>query len=222
MELLEKIDYKENYSSLFDKLSNQLEETLDEKYPWPMIEGVKNEFKASWQVDKNFEEMKNSSDPKIRNESKQYEKNQLSISLQKIKTSFLETVCAFLNTEGGDIWLGVKDDGEPVGLKKDLQRFNQKENPKDKLRQSIKDGIDTKIGHYTSEIEFEEYVVKNEFYILRVKIKPLEKNEKPAYLLEKPNHTVGVIRRYDGDYKAYDNNEWTDYLKKRFPDYLLK
>ena len=37
----------------------------------------------------------------------------------KIGNSVYETVCAFLNTKGGDIFLGVKDNKEIVGINKE-------------------------------------------------------------------------------------------------------
>ncbi|MDR3125276.1 MAG: ATP-binding protein [Endomicrobium sp.] len=37
----------------------------------------------------------------------------------KIGNSVYETVCAFLNTKGGDIFLGAKDNKEIVGINKE-------------------------------------------------------------------------------------------------------
>jgi len=38
----------------------------------------------------------------------------------------MKTVCAFLNTRGGTLLIGVADSGEPAGLHDDLRDFSDK------------------------------------------------------------------------------------------------
>ena len=45
---------------------------------------------------------------------------------QDVPASLYETVCAFLNKEGGAILLGVADDGEVLGVPADLMQKHLK------------------------------------------------------------------------------------------------
>ncbi|MCA6071229.1 MAG: ATP-binding protein [Endomicrobium sp.] len=56
----------------------------------------------------------------------------------KISKTVYETVCAFLNTKGGEIFIGVKDNGTVVGVDKKIvfnikQDFVASVNNQDKL-----------------------------------------------------------------------------------------
>ncbi|MDH1261351.1 ATP-binding protein [Pseudomonas sp. GD03944] len=42
-----------------------------------------------------------------------------------IEDASFKTVVAFLNTCGGDLLIGVSDDGEPLGLNDEIQRFHR-------------------------------------------------------------------------------------------------
>ncbi len=44
-----------------------------------------------------------------------------------VSSSVYETVCSFLNKDGGQILLGIKDDGEVVGINKKKCGGNDKE-----------------------------------------------------------------------------------------------
>jgi hypothetical protein len=62
-----------------------------------------------------------------------------------LRAAVLRTVCAFLNTDGGTIYLGVSDDGRVVGIGDDL-RLHPGPNPYDsfeaQIRQQMKETID--------------------------------------------------------------------------------
>lgn len=88
----------------------------------PFHEGHKVEFKASF----DWSPLRNERDPNLR-------------------LGTLRTLCAFLNGEGGVVYLGVADDGKVVGIDDELLRSGH-ENPSDhfeaRIRQFVRDAID--------------------------------------------------------------------------------
>jgi len=48
-----------------------------------------------------------------------------------VEESVLKTIAAFLNTSGGDLFIGVNDDEEIMGLDKDYQTFREKDQNRD-------------------------------------------------------------------------------------------
>ncbi len=61
----------------------------------------------------------------------------------EVKMEVAIAVAAFANTDGGRVFIGVKDDGKPVGLKKDLK---QHKHSRDKLVQAIGNYLRTKLS----------------------------------------------------------------------------
>ena len=82
--------------------------------PIPKIEDTYNEFKEFYQYDKSIDQLPESLDPKKRNES-------IKTTNRAVQERFVEEVCAFGNSQGGFVYLGIKDDGTVVGLEKDRQ-----------------------------------------------------------------------------------------------------
>ena len=60
-----------------------------------------------------------------------------------IEKSALKTIGAFLNTEGGDLLIGINDDGEILGTDEEIQKFYKNE---DKYLLNFKNHLKTKIG----------------------------------------------------------------------------
>ena len=81
---------------------------------------------------------------------------------KEVENSFIKALCGFMNTEGGDIIVGIDEDeiGMPIdiGLSTDLKKFNGNEDEYfRRIENLIKDRIGNKVGnHYRLEvIEFE-------------------------------------------------------------------
>ncbi|MBX3096365.1 MAG: ATP-binding protein [Fimbriimonadaceae bacterium] len=53
-----------------------------------------------------------------------------------IRQSVFRTICAFMNSQGGTVYIGVNDNGEPIGADDDLALIND-ENPEDMFVQKI-------------------------------------------------------------------------------------
>ena len=60
-----------------------------------------------------------------------------------VKMEVAKTVAAFANTRGGRLFIGVNDDGKPVGLQRDLGRY---ENSSDKLELAIRGFVHSKLS----------------------------------------------------------------------------
>ena len=74
--------------------------------------------------------------------------------------SALRAVCGFLNTEGGTLYLGVADDGQPVGLVPELSAIRD-EHPHDvyraRFRESLKNFLDpVPLNHVVERFEVYE------------------------------------------------------------------
>jgi len=205
-----------NIASGGSELLSKLEKPKILMNKWSKIEDVRTEFKSSWQFDIRFDEIKKRGKPGAIDEYKK--RNQ---GMEKIlKEEVVETVCSFLNTEGGSIWLGVSDSGEAIGLEKDLAKFLKPDkNSKDVLRQDIKNSIAHHIRPMTSEINFEEHKSDSK-YVLEIKVRALRENEDPAFMKIDNKNKILIVREMEGDVKYYDQEKQLQYVRKRFPNYL--
>ena len=80
----------------------------------PNVEDVYNEFKEFYQYDEGIDKLSESMESNRRNGIIK-EKNHM------VQERFVEEICAFGNSQGGFVYLGIKDDGVVVGLEKDRQ-----------------------------------------------------------------------------------------------------
>ena len=63
-----------------------------------------------------------------------------------IELSVLKTICGFLNSEGGDLFIGVSDKGDVLGIKNEIEILYKKNTPKDAIQRHLKDIIKGNIG----------------------------------------------------------------------------
>ena len=94
----------------------------------------------------------------------------------------LKTAVAFANTDGGDIFIGINDNGVPVGL----------DNPDDVIRRVTQDIIDSIRPDMTHVYE-SAFVEMGGKTIIRIRI--LEGPSKPYYLRDKGIRPEGVLIR---------------------------
>ncbi len=95
-------------------------------------------------------------------------------------------ICGFLNTSGGKIFIGVKDDGEVLGLEKDYNTLGKKN--KDGFLLTLDNVIQNKIGnHIFSKLKIEIGTIEEkEICCIRIK-----RSKQPIYY----NNTDFYIRR---------------------------
>lgn len=176
--------------SIEDRLEKELKEKI--KYIQSLIqqeEGEKLEFKATFltpipnnekqAVIKNLEK-------KLSNTQSTDEKKNIQYSIQRIHEesknvanidkilihSCLKTICAFANTNGGTLIIGVKDDQEIFGLEQDYNSFKKNQN-----RDEFAKFFDGKVSEYFGN-SFSSTFLEKEFIkfpkgdLLIVNVKP--------------------------------------------------
>lgn len=78
----------------------------------PAVEDPRNEFKETYQYDKEIERLGGLAD----GERRKAVESKKRASRERVATA----VCAMGNKEGGFVYVGVRDDGAPVGLQRDM------------------------------------------------------------------------------------------------------
>lgn len=126
----------EGINSFLDKYKTELGEHDDDISVF-LPESETQEYKETWQFD--IHQSNNERKP---------------IKNQKLQLSSLKTIAAFLNSNGGNLFIGVSDDNTIEGLDRDLEFFS---GSLDKLQLSIAQIIINAIGadkkpYYTSQI----------------------------------------------------------------------
>jgi len=132
----------------------------------------------------------------------------------KITHAVLKTIAAFLNTEGGDLLIGVNDDGESLGLEHDQLENDDKY--VGHLAQCIANGLGG--DRITTYVDPRVQTVNGKKVCL-VSCKP---SSEPIYLKWK-----GIQKNPDGDFFVRKANgsvalkpeELSKYLKTRYPDH---
>lgn len=118
-------------------------------------------------------------------------------------------VIAFLNKEGGNIYIGIKDNGEIIGVNKDI----------DKLQLEIKDRIKNNISPSTMGLfEIRLMTIKNK-KIIQISIK--SGSTKPYYLKEKGMTYDGCFTRVGNSVEHLFDNEINNLLNKRLKRSLI-
>lgn len=122
---------------------------------------------------------------------------------KKIEHGILKTICAFLNTNGGTLYIGVTDDGKILGIKKD--NFSNS----DKFYLHLTNIIKQKIGK-TNLIDSEIIKIKDR-HIARVKVK---KSKKPNFLVNGKIEQF-FVRSGPQTYEIH-GSELINYVKQKF------
>lgn len=186
--------YMKNYTTFFRKLTRKFI-SKNKKFFIKKDDEIKDEIK------------------KGENETNEF-KSTLRINLhtneidKKIEHSSLKTITAFLNSKGGNLILGVSNDGEILGIEKD--NFPNI----DKFTLHLTNIIKEKIGKkYIPLIEIENYKInKKEIVVVRCK-----KSKTPVFL--KPNKDEEEFYvRVGPSTSRINGSELIDYIEKRFSD----
>jgi len=122
-----------------------------------------------------------------------------------LKKKIIETMCAFMNTRGGTILVGVKDDATVIGLKKTEKELD---NYKMSLSQMLRDRVG---AVFTSYIHYniEKY---NNKKLLRINCIP---SKQPAIFENGKDH-IFFMRSGPSNIKAPNIKELLNYYNKRF------
>ncbi|MFP4616896.1 MAG: helix-turn-helix domain-containing protein [Candidatus Paceibacterota bacterium] len=95
---------------------------------------------------------------------------------KELEKVIAKTVAAFLNTDGGVLFIGVNDNGEVIGLKEDLNYFN---NSKDKFLKKLAEIINKYLGPDNHALITPMFLVKDQRDVCVIKV---ERSNRPVYL----------------------------------------
>ncbi len=176
----------ERVRKLSHQALNEVQDDEDFASLCHMGEGQRLEFKSSFRFDHNRKCVNND-----------------------LELVCLKTICAFLNAEGGDLLIGVSDDGMIVGLAADYQGLKTKN--RDGLENYLISQISQKIGDvylkhvriFFQEIDGEE--------ICRVSVTP---SQEPAYITHKSKQEFFV--RTGNNSRPFKISDAAKYLKERW------
>jgi len=148
-----------------------------------------------------------------RGESKRVEfKETLSLDVRKqtkesyIEESALKNVVAFLNSEGGDLLVGVADDGQIKGVEPELAKFHK--GSTDKLLLHVKNLIKARIGEQFYPLMDQHVVTVDGASVLWVRC---DTSESPVYLDDKSFY----VRTNPATDKLEGRKQY-EYIKRRF------
>ncbi len=131
---------------------------------------------------------------------------------KRIEFSVLKTVAAFLNTEGGELIIGVDDDGKVLGLTEDYQCVHKKN--RDGYELFLNDLIFNSLGADLSpNVKLTCHTIDGKD-IWRVSVSP---SSEPIYLLDDNKVEQLYIRRGNSTV-ALNAKEVLNYSKKRWKD----
>ena len=123
-----------------------------------------------------------------------------------LKAKVIETICAFLNTRGGTILIGVRDDSKVIGLR------IKSEKEIDSYKQSVILIIKDKVGSsFTSCIQFNTEKIMGHI-LLRINCAP---SRIPA-ILEERGEQIFFMRSGPTNIKAPNIKELLSYYRERF------
>ena len=222
-----------------DKLSKELNEKIN--YWTKMInqdEGEKLEFKATFKtpvpnndqiriIDSLEKQLKRSNNElnieKINNKIKELKQQNKKIKdIDKIIIhSALKTICAFANTNGGHLLLGVSDDKKIFGLEQDYASFKI-----DKNRDGFGKYFDSMVKDYFGD-SFSSTILEKEFLkfpngdILIVKVK---KSAEEIFLLknEKGIKEESIYVRNLSSTNKLKGIELSKFIKNKYRDQIIK
>ena len=149
------------------------------------------EFKSSWQWD-----------------VKQNSRN------SNLRYASLKTICAFLNTEGGTLLIGIEDSGVVLGLEDDYTVLGNRPT-RDGLEQDIVNLINTRISCKTSlarliKVRFEQLVDKD------VCVISVCKAPEPAFVKDE-NKVTHFYVRFGNSSKPLDIEATSQYTRTHWP-----
>ena len=130
---------------------------------------------------------------------------------KKIEHEILKTVAAFLNTKGGELIIGVDDDGKTVGLELDYETFSRKKD-QDGFYLWLKDKLSTTFGTLTFVERMSTVFMKRAGKdICRVTVEP----SKDGYRIKQTKRENVYYVRAGNASSALTDDEAAEYQERR-------
>ncbi len=84
----------------------------------------------------------------------------------------MKAINCFMNTNGGDLLIGVNDNNQVIGINRDLERLRDKRNPMDYYLQVLDQMIVEYLGKNLSKYITHEFRSINQKWLLRIRVEP--------------------------------------------------
>lgn len=126
---------------------------------------------------------------------------------KKLKEEISKTVCAFLNSQGGKIFIGVNDDREVKGIESDLMLYDNanREKNKDLFTQDVRKTLISQIDSSTINLSDTYYHILDNNEIMEIRVAA---STKPVFL-------------FNEDFIVRNGNASIKLEGKQFYDYLI-
>ncbi len=134
-----------------------------------------------------------------------YHQGKINKDLEKV---IAKTVAAFMNTKGGVLFIGVDDNGEVIGLEKDLTPFN---GSRDGFLKKLSEIINKYLGPENHVLIDPKFLAKDEKDICALKV---DKSNKPVYLRDGSENKFYI--RTQNSSMELTGIEADNYKEKRF------
>lgn len=127
-----------------------------------------------------------------------------------------KTIAAFMNAEGGTLFIGVDDQGNVLGLEDDYKTLKAERQNSDgfelELRQSVEKYTKNKIANESFQVKFHCLEGKE---ICEVTISPAPK---PVFIYDEGGKQQECYVRIGNSSKPYNLDEFYEYSKRHFKD----
>jgi very-short-patch-repair endonuclease len=128
----------------------------------------------------------------------------------KMEKIIAKTISAFMNSEGGTLFIGVNDEGNVVGLQDDYETLKKQNSDgfEIELRQSIEKYTKKKVANEYLKVKFHSIETKEICEVV------VARSPRPVFVYDEGRQECYV--RVGNSSKPYDLDEFYEYSKKRF------
>lgn len=141
----------------------------------------------------------------------QYDANKPNRKNEALRFATLKTIAAFLNSEGGTLLLGVRDDGTIIGLEDDFSLLGEKRAPTDTLEQTLVNLMTDYLGNIFASFVTISFECLADKTVGIVKVKPATQ---PAFV-KKQGEEIFFIRTGNSTRKLETKTEIFSYLREK-------
>lgn len=124
------------------------------------------------------------------------------------RLAICKEVCAFLNTRGGTIYVGVDDDGIVLGIDRDIGSLHNKDKHRDQFRRMVTDLLNEHLGPDAADAAVTKFgkVEDKEYMTISV-----QASDEPTYFKDEELYV-----RQGARIKELKGRKFTNYLRLRF------
>jgi serine/threonine protein kinase len=133
---------------------------------------------------------------------------QLQKRSQEVLRASMKTVCAFLNSGGGTLLIGVGDCGEPTGLDDDLQDFSDKKTI-DGFELRFRDAVSTSLHPDPNQLVPISFPYVNGIQICRVDV---SRSPRPIFLVTKGGSAEFFVRKGNASHPLTNIRQACEYV----------